>query len=46
MASPWVTGVKVEFKKAKKIYMRTTRFEDRYDNRSPATAPEMLVGIS
>ena len=23
-----------------------TRFEDNYSNRSPATAPEMLVGIS
>jgi hypothetical protein len=23
-----------------------TRFEDNYSNRSPTTAPEMLVGIS
>ena len=23
-----------------------TRFEDNYSNRSPATAPEMLIGIS
>ena len=23
-----------------------TRFEDNYNNRSPATAPEMIVGIS
>ena len=26
--------------------MRTTRFEDRYSNRSLATVPEMLVDIS
>jgi hypothetical protein len=37
-------GVKVE--ETKKINMRTTRFEDRYNNHYPATAPEMLVGIS
>jgi hypothetical protein len=30
----------------RKIDTRTTRFEDRYNNRSLATAPEMLVGIS
>jgi hypothetical protein len=37
---------KVEIKKIKKIDTRTTRFEDRYNNRSSAMAPEMLVGIS
>ena len=31
--------------KNKRIHMRT-RFRDNYDNRSPATAPEMLVGVS
>jgi hypothetical protein len=25
---------------------RTTRFEDRYNNRSLATTPKMLVGIA
>jgi hypothetical protein len=39
-------GVKVEVKKMKKVDTRTTRFEDRYNNRSPAMAPEMLVGIA
>jgi hypothetical protein len=33
-------------RKMKKMDTRTTRFEDRYDNRSSATAPEMLLGIS
>ena len=36
-------GVKVEEKKAKD--MRVTRYEGRYNNRSPATAPESLLGI-
>jgi hypothetical protein len=35
-----------EDEKQRKINTRTTRFEDRYNNRSPATAPEMLVGTS
>ena len=43
MASPWVAGVKVEEKKSKD--MRMTMFEERYNNRSPATAPESLLGI-
>jgi hypothetical protein len=33
-------------KKMKKMDTRTTRFEDRYNKCSLATAPEMLVGIS
>jgi hypothetical protein len=49
-----VAGAKVEVRKKrnkgydfflKKIRGRT-RFEERYNNRSPATAPEMLVGVS
>ena len=32
-------------RKKKGKYMRTTRYEDRYSNRSPATAPESLLGI-
>ena len=32
--------------KVKERIHRKTRFEDNYNNRSPATAPEMLVGIS
>jgi hypothetical protein len=43
MASPWVAGVKIAERKAKD--RRTTRFEERYSNRSPATAPESLLGI-
>jgi hypothetical protein len=35
-----------EENEGKRINTRTTRFEDRYDNCSPATAPGMLVGIS
>jgi hypothetical protein len=46
MTSQWVAGVKVEFKKTKKVDARTTRFKDRHDNRSPAMALEMLVCIS
>jgi len=44
-----VVGVKVEIKTAKRIFFKIqgrTRFEDNYSNHSPATAPEMLVGIS
>ena len=36
-------GIKEKVKE--KIHGQT-RFEDNYSNRSPATAPEMLVGIS
>ena len=32
--------------KIKERIHRQTRFEDNYSNRSPATAPEMLAGIS
>ena len=43
-----VAGVTVEERKRKDFFMiqGRTRFEDNYNNRSPATAPEMLVGIS
>ena len=37
-------GVKKE--KVKEKIHGQTRFEDNYSNRSPTTAPEMLVGIS
>jgi hypothetical protein len=43
MASPWVAGVKDEGRNAKD--MRTTRYEERYNNRYPAMAPESLLGI-
>ena len=33
-------------KKVKERIHGQTRFEDNYSNRSPVTAPEMLVGIS
>ena len=33
-------------RKNKRKDTRATRFEDNYDNRSPAMALEMLVGIS
>ena len=36
----------VKEEKIKERIHRQTRFEDNYNNRSPATAPEMLVGIS
>ena len=43
-----VAGVMAE--ERKKIFFfkiqGQTRFEDNYSNHSPATAPEMLVGIS
>ena len=32
-------------RKGKRKDTRSTRFEDNYNNRSPATAPEMLVVI-
>ena len=32
-------------RKEKGKYTRTTRYEDRYSNRSPAMAPESLLGI-
>jgi hypothetical protein len=38
-----------KLKKKRKVKERIhgqTRFRDNYDNRSPTTAPEMLVGIS
>ena len=41
--------IKEKGKRNKKVKERIhgqTRFEDNYSNRSPATAPEMLVGIS
>ena len=43
-----VAGVNVEVRKRKDFFKdnRQTRFEDNYSNRSPATAPEMLVDIS
>jgi hypothetical protein len=31
--------------KKKRKYTRTTAYEDRYNNRSPATVPESLLGI-
>jgi len=37
-------GVKEE--KIKERIHKQTRFEDNYSNHSPATVPEMLVGIS
>jgi hypothetical protein len=37
-------GQKME--KVKERIHGQTRIEDNYNNRSPATAPEMLVGIS
>jgi hypothetical protein len=40
-----VTGVEVG-ENEKKIHKRTTRLEDRYNNCSPASTPEILVGIS
>ena len=43
MASPLIAGVKIAERKAKDT--RTTRFEERYSNRSPATAPKSLLGI-
>ena len=33
-------------RKVKEKIHEQTRFEDNYSNRSPATAPEMLIGIS
>jgi hypothetical protein len=33
-------------RKDKRKDTRATRFKDNYGNRSPATAPEMLIGIS
>ena len=45
----WVAGVKAEVKKKQRFFFKIhgrTRFEDNYNNRSLATAPEMLVGIS
>jgi hypothetical protein len=33
-------------RKVKERIHRQTRFEDNYSNYFPATAPEMLVGIS
>ena len=43
-----VAGVKVEETKRKDFFkiQGRTGFRDNYINRSPATAPEMLVGIS
>ena len=43
-----VAGVTVEERKRKDFFkiQGRTRFENNYGNRSPATAPEMLVGIS
>ena len=43
-----VAGVTVEERKRKDFFkiQGRTRFEDNYSNRSPATAPEMLIGIS
>ena len=43
-----VAGVTVEERKRKDFFkiQGRTRFEGNYSNRSPATAPEMLVGIS
>ena len=43
-----VVGVTVEERKRKDFFkiQGRTRFENNYDNCSPATAPEMLVGIS
>jgi len=41
--------VKEKDKRKEKVKDRIhgqTRFEDNYNNRSPATAPKMLVGIS
>jgi hypothetical protein len=39
-----VTGVEAE-ENEKMIHTRTTRFEDIYNNRSPATAPQSFVCI-
>ena len=36
----------VKEEKIKERIHRQTRFEDNYSNHSPATTPEMLVGIS
>ena len=43
-----VAGVTVEERKRKDFFkiQGRTRFENNYGNRSPATVPEMLVGIS
>jgi hypothetical protein len=42
-----VHGIRIKRKeKIKERIHEQTRFEDNYSNRSPATAPEMLVGIS
>ena len=38
--------IKEKKRKGKRKDTRATRFEDNYGNRSPTTAPEMLVGIS
>ena len=43
-----VAGVRVEERKREDFFkiQGQTRFKDNYSNHSPATAPEMLVGIS
>jgi hypothetical protein len=43
MASPWVMGAKVETKKTKDT--RITGYEDIYNNYSPTTVLESLLGI-
>ena len=42
----WVKEMDKRKEKVKEKIHGQTRFEDNYSNRSPATAPEMLVGIS
>ena len=42
----WYKDKKKRKEKVKEKIHGQTRFEDNYSNRSPATAPEILVGIS